>query len=61
MRSCYDAFTEFVGIDYELSGLEIGVVIPEEPNWVAGPYRTLECYLYSIEGQLSGSMRGSRL
>lgn len=58
---CYSTFAEFVGVEYELSGLEIGVVIPEEPNWLAGPYRTFECYVYSIAGQLSGSMRASGL
>jgi Septum formation len=58
---CYGRFETFVGVEYELSELEIGVVIPEEPNWDAGPYRTLECYLFSVGGQLRDSMKGSNL
>ncbi len=58
---CYARFHDFVGVDYELSALEIGVVVPEEPNWLAGPYRTAECYLWSRSGKLTGPMQGSNL
>lgn len=59
---CYDDFAAFVGELYELSRLEIGVIVPDEPAWTDGLYRTVTCYVRAGDGELlSGSMRDARL
>lgn len=59
---CYAGFADFVGEVYELSRLEIGVIVPDEPSWTAGLYRTVACYVRAGDGELlSGSMRGAAL
>jgi hypothetical protein len=61
-EACYDDFAVFVGERYELSRLEIGVIVPDEPSWTAGLYRTVTCYVRAGDGELlSGSMRGTAL
>ncbi|MFN3216093.1 MAG: septum formation family protein [Acidimicrobiales bacterium] len=61
-RVCYDDFEGFVGELYELSRLEIGVIVPDEPAWTAGLYRTVACYVGAGDDELlSGSMRGAAL
>lgn len=57
---CYGAFSDFVGIDYELSILEIGTVVPDIASWELGPYRGVQCYVYSPGAALRGTMRGSQ-
>tara|TARA_Y100001933_G_C18789513_1_gene475982 strand:- start:112 stop:723 length:612 start_codon:yes stop_codon:yes gene_type:complete len=56
---CFDGFKNFVGSDYVLSDLEIGLIPPEQEDWEIGLYRTTACYVYAPGSQLSGSMRGS--
>jgi hypothetical protein len=59
---CYDDFAGFVGEAYELSRLEIGVIVPDEPSWTAGLYRTVACFVRAGDGELlSGSMRDAAL
>jgi hypothetical protein len=59
---CYEDFAGFVGERYELSRLEIGVIVPDEPSWTAGLYRTVACYVRAGDGELlSGSMRDAAL
>ncbi len=56
---CYEAFKNFVGLDYELSELEIGYIPPAQEDWEIGLYRIVTCYVYVPGSQLSGSMQGS--
>ncbi|MCB0997508.1 MAG: septum formation family protein [Acidimicrobiales bacterium] len=58
--TCYDAFADFVGVDYEVSLLEIGTVVPNLDNWTLGPYRGLHCFVFNPGGRLRGTMRGSQ-
>ncbi len=60
-QQCYDAFEDFVGLQYELSGLEIGTMQPTVETWTgAGLHREVTCYVYSYTGNaLQGSMEGS--
>ena len=59
---CYEDFAGFVGELYELSRLEIGVIVPDEPSWTAGLYRTVACFVRAGDGELlSGSMRDAAL
>ena len=62
VEACYGNFADFVGERYELSRLEIGVIIPDEPSCTAGLYRTVTCYVRAGDGELlSGSMRSAAL
>jgi hypothetical protein len=58
-RACVRNFASYVGAPYETSALEIGYVIPTEPDW--GSRRTrIGCTLVDASGKrLVGSMRGS--
>ncbi|MAT03380.1 MAG: hypothetical protein CL421_10135 [Acidimicrobiaceae bacterium] len=56
---CFEGFKDFVGSDYVLSDLEIGLIPPEREDWEIGLYRTVACYVFAPGSQLSGSMRGS--
>jgi hypothetical protein len=57
-RLCYDAFPDFVGVDYESSVVEYDFLQPTEEGWRAGD-RVVSCYVY-VEGRtVSSSLRGS--
>lgn len=58
-RACVRNFAAYVGAPYETSTLEIGYVIPTDPDW--GSRRTrIGCTLVDASGKrLVGSMRGS--
>ncbi|MXZ31392.1 MAG: hypothetical protein F4078_08370 [Acidimicrobiia bacterium] len=61
-RQCYEQFEGFVGAEYELSELEIGVLHPTEETWTdpLGRHREVTCYVEAWRGgRLLGSMRGS--
>lgn len=60
-QACYEQFEAFVGVEYELSVLQIGSIRPPKENWDQGPYRGVHCYVFASDGQLSGSMAGSEL
>lgn len=58
--SCYSAFDGFVGVDYELSALEIGIIRPTEDTWTGeGLHREVTCYVYAPDAQLTGAMERS--
>ncbi|KQO84506.1 hypothetical protein ASF17_03175 [Frigoribacterium sp. Leaf263] len=54
---CFEAFPDFVGLDYESSVVEYDFLQPTEEGWRAGD-RVISCYVY-VEGRLvSSSLRG---
>ncbi|MBG01201.1 MAG: hypothetical protein CL470_02915 [Acidimicrobiaceae bacterium] len=58
---CYENFKDFIGLDYELSELEIGYIPPTQEDWEIGLYRVVTCYVFVPGSQLSGSMQGSKI
>ena len=61
---CYNAFSEFVDAEYEVSSLEIGVVQPTRQTFEdeVGRHRRVFCYVFDPSGQDSvGSAEGSGL
>ncbi|MDE0653578.1 MAG: septum formation family protein [bacterium] len=61
-RHCYEQFEGFVGQEYELSELEIGLLSPTNETWSdpIGRHREVTCYVEAWRGgRLLGSMRGS--
>lgn len=61
--ACLDEFEDFVGLEYVLSALEIGVIVPTFESWTDEGDRNVICYLYPDEpGQrLRVSVRNSGL
>lgn len=58
-RECLDSFQDFVGEEYVLSALEIGIFQPNYERWIADSAdRTIGCYVYSPGNRLQGSMNG---
>lgn len=59
-RECITNFASYVGLDYELSILEVGYVIPTATNWVpSNP--VIGCYVFDPTVELSiGSLRNAR-
>jgi len=57
---CYENFAEWVGMNYEQSQLEIGIVVPDLASWVTPPFaREISCYVTPYGGGLlRGSMEG---
>ena len=61
-QHCYAQFEGFVGQEYELSELDIGILHPTELTWSdpIGRHREVTCYVEAWRGgRLLGSMRGS--
>jgi len=61
---CYDAFSEFVNADYELSVFEIGFLQPTQATFEheVGRHRRVTCYLYDpAQDMTSGSAAGTGL
>ena len=61
-QHCYAQFEGFVGQEYEVSELDIGILHPTEPTWSdpVGRHREVTCYVEAWRGgRLLGSMRGS--
>lgn len=59
-RHCYKQFEGFVGQEYELSELEIGILHPTDETWSdpVGRHREVTCYLEAWRGgRLLGSMQ----
>jgi hypothetical protein len=59
---CYDQFERFIGQEYELSELDIGLLHPTEVTWSdpIGRHREVTCYVEAWRGgRLLGSMQGS--
>lgn len=58
---CLDAFEEFVGEEYVLSQLEIGIFQPSYETWISDDRdREIGCYVYPYaeDRRLQGSMQG---
>lgn len=61
-RQCYEQFEGFVGQEYELSELDIGILHPTDETWSdpIGRHREVTCYVEAWRGgRLLGSTRGS--
>ena len=60
-EQCFMQFESFVGQSYELSELDIGMILPTLETWTgAGLHRQVTCYVQPWQGgQLQGSMRGT--
>ena len=61
-QHCYEQFAGFVGQEYELSELDIGMLLPTSETWTdpIGRHREVTCYLEAWRGgRLLGSMRFS--
>jgi hypothetical protein len=62
MQSCYRAFEDWVGQTYELSELDIGVIVPTEENFEddAARYRGIHCWVERYDAEpMVGSAAGS--
>ncbi|OWY63427.1 hypothetical protein B7486_53195 [cyanobacterium TDX16] len=61
-RGCLVAFGEYVGTSYEVSALEIGLILPTQESWEAIGDREVVCSVHRADGaQLDRSVRGSGL
>ena len=59
-QQCYEQFSGFVGQEYELSDLDIGILQPTDLTWTdpIGRHREVTCYVEAWRGgRLLGSMR----
>lgn len=58
--TCLEEFEEFVGLDYVLSALEIGAVVPTFEGWTDDDDRAVICYVFPDQGgRLLDSVRNS--
>ena len=58
--TCLDEFEGFVGLDYVLSALEIGAVVPTFEAWTDEGDRAVICYVFPDQGgRLLDSVRNS--
>jgi hypothetical protein len=61
-RGCLVAFGQYVGASYEVSALEIGLILPTQESWEAIGDREVVCSVHRADGaQLDRSVRGSGL
>jgi hypothetical protein len=60
-QACIDAFTAYVGIDFDTSALNVSYLTPTEDGWNQGD-KVVTCVLTApVEGEkLTGSMKDSR-
>ncbi|MCP3855806.1 MAG: hypothetical protein GY698_13885 [Actinomycetia bacterium] len=61
-QACLDAFGQFIGVDYLVSGLDYYFVTPQESAWNEGGRRTVSCSVIEpdfrpVTGSLEGSTR----
>lgn len=63
VAQCLDQFESFVGLEYVLSLLEIGVIVPTFESWTDNNDRGIICYVYPDEPgrRLKSSVRDSEL
>ncbi|MBA3531902.1 MAG: septum formation family protein [Ardenticatenales bacterium] len=57
-EACVTAFEEYVGLSFQESVFQVTYLQPTEETWEDGD-REVVCTLYSDEGPLEGSMKGS--
>lgn len=59
-RQCFDAFNEFMGVNWEESDYDIQTWWPSEASWVSKKDRGILCGVYRVTGgRTKGSVRGS--
>lgn len=59
---CLDEFENFVGIEYVLSALEIGLITPTFEDWTDRAGRNLVCYVFPDDGgRLLATARQSQI
>ena len=61
--ACLEEFEDFVGLEYVLSKLEIGAIVPSFKSWTDDGDRSITCFVYPDQAgrRLKSSVRGSRL
>lgn len=60
IERCLDKFEDFVGKEYVLSLLELGVTVPEFTHWVEEDDRSVICFVFPDKGgRLTASVKGS--
>jgi hypothetical protein len=62
LQACYREFPGWVGQEYELSELDIGVIVPPRENFEddRARYRGIHCWVERVDGEaMTGSSRGS--
>ena len=62
-EQCYNQFEPFVGLVYEKSQLDIGMITPSRTDWEGEESRRrISCFVHSYEGLLIiGTMQDIRL
>jgi hypothetical protein len=56
---CFPAFDAFVGIEFEISEMDLFLLTPSAEQWDDG-HRTLHCILFNLDlSELVGSARGT--
>jgi hypothetical protein len=58
VEGCFEEFTEFVGMPYEESVLEINYMAPTEESWGQGD-RELLCTVYDPEAETTGTLQNA--
>lgn len=57
--ACLERFDRFVGIAYEDSQLDVGLLYPSSETWESGD-RKIQCFVYELDGsQVTGSLGSS--
>lgn len=56
-----DAFTNFIGIDYNSSSLEVYPITPTQDTWDQLNDRVIQCVVTNPAGQTTGSLAGTGL
>lgn len=61
--ACLEEFEDFIGLEYVLSALEIGAIVPSFKSWTDDGDRNVTCFVYPDQAgrRLKSSVRGSRL
>ncbi|GEK22507.1 septum formation family protein [Cellulomonas xylanilytica] len=52
---CYEQFATFVGLSYEESTLELASFFPTQESWAEGDHEIM-CFIYSPDGQVTGTL-----
>lgn len=56
--ACYDAFADFVGVEYDDSLLDYWYLSPTESSWASGD-RSVLCSVYDPDATTAGTLEGS--
>ncbi len=56
---CLDAFSGFVGLDYQTSVLDFGWLVPTAETWEVGD-RVVACFIYRVDlEKVTGTLHGT--